>query len=145
MRVKLIISVLVLILLVTWPCYCVTNANNKPQVDSRELQFQDMLVLFLLPYMDDKLAEAYSNVLHGTPDLYPYFVDVVQAELLNGFRGFHFLIKLEATPTVGPHIPAGKDLFTFEINASGVKLIKFEHLKGPDKKDFPPNYQDLLK
>ncbi|BBH24833.1 hypothetical protein Back11_61780 [Paenibacillus baekrokdamisoli] len=26
-----------------------------------------------------------------------------------------------------------------------VKLVDFKHLKGPDKKDFPPNYQDLLK
>lgn len=119
--------------------------GEKPEEDSRELQLQDMLVLQLLPYMDKKLAEVYSNILTGAPELYPYFVDIKHAERVNGFRGFEFLITLDAIPTVGPHIPVGEDIFTYEISPYGVKLKQFEHVRGPNPSDFPPNYKDLLK
>ncbi|MFC3768342.1 DUF3888 domain-containing protein [Paenibacillus sp. GCM10012303] len=146
MKNKLAIALLIVTFFVTWHSSCFTNAMSKPKQDSRELQFQDMLVLFLLPYMNEKLAEAYSRELKVAPDLYPYFVDVTHVERVNGFRGFNFLITLVATPTVGPHIPVGKDRFTFEISPRvKVKLKKFDHLQGPNKIDFPPNYQDLLK
>ncbi|WP_245583837.1 DUF3888 domain-containing protein [Paenibacillus terrigena] len=118
----------------------------EPKQDSRQLQFQDMLVLFLLPHMNDKLREVYAKDLKASPELYPYFVNVSQVERVNGFRGFDFLITLHAIPTVGPHIPVGEDLFTFEITPGVVvKLVNFKHLKGPNKMDFPPNYQDLLR
>ena len=121
--------------------------GKKPLEDSRELQFQDMLVLVLLPQMREKLAQVYSDVFSvpGSPDIYPYFVDVKHIERVNGFRGFDFLIKLDAHPTVGPHIPVGEDVFTYRISAAGVELKNFEHIRGPNKNDFPPNYQDLLK
>ncbi|MDQ0876197.1 hypothetical protein QFZ77_004856 [Paenibacillus sp. V4I3] len=140
-----IVYVLIIASLVTWQISCAASAHTKPEKDSKELKIQDMLVLFLLPYMKDKLSEVYSTDLKGAPDLYPYFIDVKQVDRLNGFRGFEFQITLEATPTVGPHIAVGDDLFTFEVKSGvDVKLVKFEHLKGPNKKDFPPNYQDLL-
>lgn len=147
MRSRFVIVFLFTIsLMITWPSSSVTAEIIKPKKDSRELQFQDMLVLLLLPYMKDKLAEAYSRELEAAPDLYPYFIDVLDVQRVNGFRGFHFRMTLGATPTVGPHITVGRALFTFEISpASGVKLIHYEHLKGPDKKHIPPNYQHLLK
>lgn len=120
--------------------------DPQPEHDSRELQLQDMLVLRLLPYMDDKLAAEYKNELTVNPQLYPYYVDVVKTERANGFRGFDLRITLQAVPTVGPHLPVGEDRFTFQISpAAGVKLLQFEHLKGPKKEDFPPNYQDLVR
>lgn len=141
-----IVFVLIIASVVTWQTSCVAAANKNPEKDSRELKFQDMIVLFLLPYMNDKLAEVYAKDLKVAPGLYPYYIDVKHVDRLNGFRGFEFQITLEATPTIGPHIPVGEDLFTFEVKSGvDVKLVKFEHLKGPNKKDFPPNYQDLLK
>lgn len=117
---------------------------NKPE-ESRELQFQDMLMLFLLPYIDEQLPRIYAPLLTQTPQLYPYFVDVINVERVNGFRKFVFLITLEVVPTVGPHIPVGRDRVTFEISTGKVKLISVNHLKGPNKDDFPPNYLDILR
>ncbi len=130
----------------TQSSYC-KAVGKTPLEDSRELQLQDMLVLLLLPHMQEKLAEVYSDVFSvpGSPDIYPYFVDVKHTERVNGFRGFDFLITLDVHPTVGPHIPVGEDIFTYRISSIGIELKKFEHLKGPNKNDFPPNYQDLLK
>ncbi|WP_193726781.1 DUF3888 domain-containing protein [Paenibacillus guangzhouensis] len=119
---------------------------SASEQDSTQLQFQDMLVLFLLPYMSDKLGEVYAKDLKVPPDLYPYFVDVSDVKRVNGFRGFDFLITLRVVPTVGPHIPVGEDRFQFEITPGvNVKLVNFKHIKGPNKMDFPPNYQDLLR
>ncbi|WP_239551446.1 DUF3888 domain-containing protein [Paenibacillus elgii] len=86
-----------------------------------------------------------SDVLSGSPDIYPYFVDVKYIERINGFRGFDFFITLDVRPTVGPHIPVGEDVFTYRVSAAGVELKNFEHVRGPNKDDFPPNYKDLLK
>lgn len=123
------------------------SVEKKPLEDSRELQLQDMLVLILLPHMQDKLEEVYSNAFSvpGQPDIYPYFVNVKHTERVNGFRGFDLLITLDVHPTIGPHIPVGEDIFTYRISPFGVELKEFEHLRGPNKNDVPPNYQDLLK
>jgi hypothetical protein len=120
-------------------------AGNKPLEDSKELQLQDMLGLILLPHMNEKLAEVYSDVISIPPVVYPYSVNVKSIERVAAFRGFDFLITIEAQPIVGPHIPVGEDVFTYRISAAGVELKSFEHLRGPDKDDFLPNYQNLLK
>ncbi|QHT64155.1 DUF3888 domain-containing protein [Paenibacillus lycopersici] len=105
-----------------------------------------MLLLLLLPHMEHELAKGYADVLKSPPMLYPYYVDVVNTERLNGFRGFSLRIVLDAVPTVGPHIAVGEDKFTFDISPiADVKLVRYEHVKGPDPSSFPPNYKDLLK
>ncbi len=117
-----------------------------PDQDSRELMVQDMLMLFLLPYIQKPIDEIYSPLLTESPMVYPYYVDVTDVKRVNGFRGFDFLITLEVVPTVGPHIIVGKDSLTFRITPGPkVKLESFKHLKDPQKSDFPPNYQDILR
>ena len=104
-----------------------------------ELQLQDMLVLLLLPHMQEKLAEAYSDVFSvpGSPDIYPYFVDVKHTERVNGFRGFDFLITLDLHPTVGPHIPVGEDIFTYRISPMELSLRNLNILKVQIRMIFP--------
>ncbi|MFX3631578.1 MAG: DUF3888 domain-containing protein [Candidatus Pristimantibacillus sp.] len=122
--------------------------SDKPKQDSQELMYQDMLMLFLLPHMDKKIDEIYANLLNYSPEIYPYFVEVKDVHRVNGFRKFHFLITLEVIPTVGPHIPVGKDILIFDIspvNPDNVKLLSWKHIKDPQKSDFPPNWQDVLR
>ncbi|WP_237712794.1 DUF3888 domain-containing protein [Paenibacillus elgii] len=120
-------------------------AGNKPLEDSRELQLQDMLVSLLLPHMKEKLAEVYSDVISIPPVVNPDSVDVKSIKRVDAFRRFDFLITIAAQPIVGPHIPIGEDVLTYRISPAGVELKNFEHLRGPDKDDFLPNYQNLLK
>lgn len=122
------------------------SGPKLPDQDSRELMFQDMLMLFLLPHMEKKIAEIYDPLLNEAPTIYPYFVNVTEIKRVNGFRGFDFLITLDVTPTVGPHISVGEDELTYRITPGPtVKLESFKHLKDPQKSDFPPNYQDILR
>ncbi|MNF78482.1 hypothetical protein D3C84_606670 [compost metagenome] len=116
--------------------------------DSTALMFQDMLMLFLLPHIDKKIDEIYADILTYSPEVYPYFVDVIDMQRINGFRGFHFRITLEVHPTVGPHIPVGLDILYFDISPKHmdhVRLWGWRHVKGPQKSDFPPNWMDILK
>ncbi|PQP89936.1 DUF3888 domain-containing protein [Paenibacillus sp. AR247] len=104
-----------------------------------------MLMLFLLPYIEERLPDIYEPLLTVTPMLYPYMAEVVEVRRANGFRGYSFKCTIEVVPTVGPHIPVGKDRFTFEISVKKVKVIGTQHLKDPDKDHFPPNYADVLR
>ncbi|WP_241242994.1 DUF3888 domain-containing protein [Paenibacillus whitsoniae] len=119
---------------------------DNPHEDARALQLQDMLVLFLLPAMREKLSQVYARYLKATPDIFPYFVQVTDIQRPNGFRSFEFLITLDVIPTVGPHISVGKDRFTYKISPGpSIKLVNYQHLKSPDPQAFPPNYLNLLK
>ncbi|PWW02731.1 uncharacterized protein DUF3888 [Paenibacillus cellulosilyticus] len=119
--------------------------GNMSLKDSRELQLQDMLVISLLPHMQNKLADVYADVITVTPIIHPDSVNVKSIERVSAFRGFDFLITIDAQPIVGPHIPVGEDVLTYRISSAGVELTNFEHLRGPNKDDFLPNYQNLLK
>ncbi|MGG1517567.1 DUF3888 domain-containing protein [Paenibacillus oryzisoli] len=119
---------------------------DNPHEDSRALQLQDMLVLFLLPAMQEKLTQVYARYLKETPGIYPYFVQVTDIQRPHGFRSFEFLITLDVVPTVGPHISVGEDRFTYKISSGpSIKLVNYQHLKSPDPQAFPPNYLNLLK
>lgn len=147
-----VITILLIIALITdglapAPCTAAEPPSHlqNPQADSRELQLQDMLVLQLLPYMNDRLKTAYFSLLITSPQLYPYLVQVEHIERVNGFRSFGFRITLRAFPTVGPHISVGEDLFTYRISSSQVELVEYKHIKGPEVHGFPPNYLDMLR
>ncbi|WP_339269464.1 DUF3888 domain-containing protein [Paenibacillus sp. FSL W8-0187] len=109
------------------------GAYSSPKKDSAQLQYQDMLMLFLLPHIDKAVRGHYIHTLKEQPLVYPYFVDVTGVKRVNGFRGFHFIITLEASPTVGPHIMVGKDRLVFEvaptIPGGMVKLVEYKHLE----------------
>ncbi|OAB46774.1 DUF3888 domain-containing protein [Paenibacillus antarcticus] len=138
---------LVIILMVPSSLPCSAEMKPRPE-ESKELMYQDMLMLFLLPHIENKIDEIYSDILAYSPEVYPYYVDITHVERVNGFRGFHFLITLEVVPTTGPHIVVGKDTLTLDIslkNPDNVKIVGWKHLKGPQEKDLPPNYKDILK
>ena len=63
-------------------------------------------------------------------------------ERIGEYRSFEFLITIEVTPVVGPHIEVGKDHLTFYITPSTVKLRKFEHI---ETYELPPNWQHIKK
>ncbi|GGH22178.1 DUF3888 domain-containing protein [Paenibacillus segetis] len=117
---------------------------NAPQADSKEVQLQDMLMLFLLPHIDQAVAKYYAQFLIEKPIVYPYEVDITKIKR-SRFRGYEFLITLEVSPVVGPHIGVGKDLITFQIDPTlpkNIKSISYEHIK---TYDLPPNWEHIIR
>ncbi|MRH43745.1 DUF3888 domain-containing protein [Aquibacillus halophilus] len=113
--------------------------------DSRELQYQDILMLFLTPPIEKAVDRYYSRSLNVTPVVYPYQINVIDLKRKDSFRTFHFEVKLEVTPVVGPHISVGKDQIIFEIAPtlpSNVKLINYKHL---ETHELPQHWQHIKK
>ncbi|MGP4066354.1 DUF3888 domain-containing protein [Oceanobacillus sp. M65] len=116
-----------------------------PPKDSKELKIQDILILLLGEEIEKAVNNYYSNYLTELPSVYPYQVDIVNVERVEGFHSFHFLLTLELSPVIGPHIAVGKDRLTFEITPltpGDVKLIKFGHL---ETYELPPHWKDIVK
>ncbi|MFK9094288.1 DUF3888 domain-containing protein [Bacillus salipaludis] len=120
--------------------------STKPPQDTKEMMVHDILMLFLGPEIDKAVSKYYSKYLTYSPSVYPYQVEIVNLKRIGGFRTFHFLITLEITPVVGPHISVGKDRLTFEIAPTiipgQIKLKKFEHL---ETHELPPHWQHIVK
>ncbi|MFW5437454.1 DUF3888 domain-containing protein [Paenibacillus apiarius] len=138
-------SLLIIMLLIFPADSNAAKTQTSPQADSITLLYQDMLMLFLGPQIDAAVAGYYKKVFSATPIVYPYQIAVVRAERLGGFRQFHFMIELEVTPVVGPHITVGKDRLTFEAGAAiqgTAKLVKYEHV---ETHALPPNWQHIKK
>ncbi|MBM7694286.1 hypothetical protein JOC77_003747 [Peribacillus deserti] len=111
--------------------------------DSRELQYQDTLML-LLP-IEHSIKKYYSKILTIDPTVYPYEIKVIQVQRIGGLRSFHFLYTLEVVPAVGPHLSVGKDQLVYKIDPTIpklVKLIKFDHIK---TYDLPPNWKHIIR
>ncbi|MDR0269070.1 DUF3888 domain-containing protein [Paenibacillus sp.] len=112
------------------------------------LLYQDMVLEFLLPDVQNAVNDYYKNRLPANPLVYPYQIDILQAKRINGGpgdRGFHFSITLETTPVLGPHIAVGKDRMTFEVSPlfpDKVKLVAFKHLQ---TFELPSNLEELMK
>jgi hypothetical protein len=122
------------------------HESTTPPQDTKEMMVNDILMLLLGPEIDKAVIDYYSEYLTETPLVYPYQVEIVNVDRIGGFRTFHFIITLETTPVVGPHISVGKDRLTFEISPTiipgQIKLKKFEHL---ETHELPPNWQDIIK
>lgn len=125
-------------------CYAQINHSYLSE-DSKELMIKDILMLLLDDEIEQAVRYYYSEYLTESPMVYPYQIDIVNVERVGGFRSFHFLITLETTPVVGPHISVGKDRMSFEIAPTipgEVKLKKFEHL---ETHDLPPHWAHIIK
>ncbi|GIN87904.1 hypothetical protein J6TS2_42900 [Heyndrickxia sporothermodurans] len=138
--------VFALLFVFSWNISCYAQINNSnPTEDSKELMVKDILMLLLGEEIDKAVSDYYSKYLTEPPLVYPYQVDIVHVERVGEFRTFHFLITLETTSVVGPHISVGKDRLTFEIAPTipgQVKLKKFEHL---ETHELPPYWKDIIK
>lgn len=146
MKKGIILFLLIFTVAVTWntPSSAVIK-DSSPTEDSEELMVRDILMLFLGEAIEQAVNDYYAKYLTESPVVYPYQIDLVHMERVNGFRGFHFLFTLELTPVVGPHISVGKDRLTFEISPvipGLIKLNKFEHL---ETHELPPHWQDIIK
>lgn len=141
-KIAVTICLVIGVILVT-PFVCYAEAVYEPPEQSKEELYQDIFISLLMPYIQRSIDNYYSRSLTVTPTVYPYFVDVVSAERLHGYRSFDFLLKLKVDSVVGPHISVGSDYLTFRIDGSGkVELQKFEHIK---TYELPEHWKHIIK
>ncbi|MED1865851.1 DUF3888 domain-containing protein [Fictibacillus nanhaiensis] len=144
---KILILFLPAYIVITMSINTIVEAVPKPPEGSRGELYQDLFVTILLPYIEQPINEYYSKIINVTPMVYPYQVDIVSAKRVLEGRSFLFIVTLEVTPVVGPHISVGKDRLTFKIGApdeigQSVKLIHFNHL---ETHELPPDLKHILR
>jgi hypothetical protein len=144
---KILILFLPVFIAITMSMNTLAEAVSKPPEGSREELYQDLFITLLSPYIDQPINEYYSKIINITPMVYPYQVEIISAKRVLEGRSFLFIVTLEVTPVVGPHISVGKDRLIFKIGAfAGIgqqsKLIHFNHL---ETYELPPNWQHILR
>ncbi|MET3699608.1 uncharacterized protein DUF3888 [Bacillus oleivorans] len=137
-------SVFLLIFILFMTIYTIGYAESmpKPPEESREELYHDMFITLLFPYMNEPIDQFYSKFLSASPMVHGYMVDVISAKRVYGYRSFKFIVTLEVTPVVGPHISVGKDRLVFDIDPSGPKLLKLEHL---ETHELPDHWKHIIK
>jgi len=144
MKGKLIMAFIVIGTILIGPHYCIAEQRAINE-DSRELQFQDLLMVYLNEKIDKDVNHYYEKYLKVPVSVYPYQVEFINIERLNGFRGYDFKVVLDVIPVVGPHISVGEDQLTYEISYGiprNAKLLNFKHLKNHT---VPPHWQHIIR
>ncbi|MBU3171480.1 DUF3888 domain-containing protein [Clostridium estertheticum] len=146
MKKKIIIALLfVSLICMQLTSYSVYAITNKPLQHSKEELYQDIFCTLLMPYIQKSVGDYYSKFLTDIPGVDPWAIDILSVERPNGYRTFVFVIKMEVTPYVGPHLGVGVDRITITVDGiDEVKVTKFEHIKSYYL-ELPPNYQDIIK
>jgi len=131
MTKKMITLFLAVSVLLTVPFQTITVSAATPDQDSTELRLQDILILILSPNIYKVVGDYYyPRILKVQPEIEPWRITVIDTKRLNGFRGFLLSITIEVEPSMGHHVPVGKDRITYQISVGpSVKLVKYSHLQ----------------
>jgi len=109
--------------------------------------YPDMLLLLLLPQIQEAVNSYYSKILKVAPVVYPYEIEIVKAERIDqnpNNRGYDFLLTLEVQPVIGPHIAVGQDRMTLEISPLITNIVKITSYQHVHTNQLPLNWQHLL-
>ena len=120
-KILIVPSVLLLFLMPAMLTYAEPD-YYQPAEESKEELMMDLFFSLLLPNVQEAVSNYYSDYLNTSPLVYPYQIKILKMERTNGYRGYMFLVTIEVTPVVGPHIPVGRDQLTFSITPSEVLL-----------------------
>jgi hypothetical protein len=145
-----IISILLVTTIFVNPCYAydVTLEQNlkieqrQLTEDSEKIIYRDTVISLLVPYIQREINNYYKEYLTELPIIFPYSVDIVNAERQGG-NGYLIRLEVIAHPFVGPVNTVGDDRIIIETGALGsVEIKKFEHLKSYP---LPWNWQHIIK
>ncbi|MBO8173017.1 MAG: DUF3888 domain-containing protein [Bacillaceae bacterium] len=104
----------------------------KPPPESTEELYHDLFITLLHPHIKQAVAAYYTKAGKRVPMVYPYMVELIEAERILGYRSFLFRVTLDVTSVVGPHHPVGRDRLTFKIGTGRIQLEQFKHLESYD-------------
>ncbi|MHB8065896.1 MAG: DUF3888 domain-containing protein [Ruminiclostridium sp.] len=102
---------------------------------------KDIFITLIYPYVEKAIGDYYSKFMTYLPGEDPWSYMILNIKKLPE-HNYSYIISLEVSPYVGPHLSVGTDHITLRIDLSGVTIEKFEHIKSYP---LPPHYQNILK
>ena len=125
-----------------------TNLSGVPSISDQfsnmihgEQMYYNLFVTMIYPYVEEAIADYYSEYMTYPPGEAPYSYKFINIERTPGLN-YSYTLVLEVQPYVGPHLSVGQDRITFKIDLYGIEVEKFEHIKNYE---LPPHYQDIIK
>lgn len=131
MKKKRIVVVTIFILIVVIITIKLFTVNTKSKnEEAQDILYQDVIITALVPIIDTAIEDYYKTLLTESPFYDSTSIKILDIEQPNGYRTWHFIIHLEVSPFIGPHITVGKDRISIELSYPGIsEIIKFEHIE----------------
>lgn len=146
-RLLMFVSIILIMAVLFMPVRTHAEIKANPvEVDSD--LYPDMLILMLLPQVQEAVNTYYSKILTVEPVVYPYEIDILMAARANqnpNNRDYDFIITLEVQPVIGPHIAVGKDRITLELSPLIPNTVKIKSYSHIETNELPPNWQHILR
>jgi hypothetical protein len=124
------------------------KADKRIQPDD-PLRLEHIIITLVMPEIEMSVGAFYADYLTDTPAVTSYFgttfLGVEGGENIHtdGPNATDYLVTVEVTPYVGPHIPVGKDHVTLEISSDGsVSMTELRHI---ESYELPRRLQSLVK
>jgi hypothetical protein len=137
----LVATIIILILVVTTIRNSSVNTTAKLTLEeSQEILYQDVIITALSPTINTAIEDYYKTKLTEIPKYDTTVIEISDIERPNGFRTWYFIINIEVSPFIGPHITVGKERISIDLSYPGIsKLLKFEHI---EDHPLPSHYKD---
>lgn len=110
-------------------------------MQSSEQVYYNLFITMLHPYVNEAIADYYSEYMTTSPNTAPYIYELTSIEKEYGLN-YSYTVEIEVNPYIGPHLTVGRDRITFKIKLGEVNLEKFEHL---ESHELPSHYRDIIK
>ena len=138
----LVVTIFILIVVViTIKNSFVNTTAKQAEEESQDILYQDVIITALAPTIDTAIDDYYKNVLSELPSYDSTSIKILNIERPNDNRTWNFIINIEVTPFIGPHIMVGKDRISIKLSSPGLQeMLSYDHV---EDYPLPDRYKDL--
>jgi len=107
---------------------------KEKEAKEQETLYDDIIVTFLAPTIDKVIDDYYKSILKGSAHYGGvFYTKIICIKRISGpdiYRSANFIIEVEITPYVGPHMTVGRDRILIKLEPDGTAIVLgLEHLE----------------
>jgi len=131
LKSSLVITIFILIVVViTIKISSINTTATQREEEAQDILYEDVIITALVPTINAAIDDYYKTFLTESPLYDSTSINILDIERPNGYRTWHFIINIEVSPFIGPHITVGKDKISIDLSYPGIpEILKFEHIE----------------
>lgn len=138
---KILVVTIFILIVITIKILSVNTTVKKTEEEDQHILYQDVIITALSPTIITEIANYYKTILTESPLYDSRSIKILDIERPNGYRTWNFIINVEVSPFIGPHITVGKDRISIGLSYPGTQeILKFEHI---EDYQLPERYKGL--
>lgn len=107
----------------------------------KEKLYKNLFITIIHPHVENAINEYYGEYFIEDLRVEPWYYNFLSIENVPN-SSYSYIVRLEISPFIGPHLTVGIDHITLKMNLDGVIIEKFEHI---ESHQLPQHYQYILK